>query len=154
MRNCIRSKYAPWLLSPSTFALSKWQQKHMSMKENSKDGSVPPSFKLPKCKLWVKCTHCNSHPSTPNSIHHRQPLVIRIASSDREIEILRYKDEQMIENHMWFRKNTTMKNRHKQQKNTTPENQRYNNRRNFKIRTLVTAKKVEKIKKQPEIRNV
>lgn len=65
MRNCIRSKYAPWLLSPSTFTLSKWQQKHMSMKENSKDGSVPPSFKLPKGKLWVIPTRYNSHLPTP-----------------------------------------------------------------------------------------
>lgn len=123
-RNCVIRKYAAWPLSPSTFVLSNWQQKRVSTKESSKDGSVPPSFKLPEGKLCVICklcrpTHCNSHQPLP-WYSLQMTSGFWIASSNRGTEILKCKDESTIRNHQVVQEAPGKTRTNNKQKNPSP----------------------------------
>lgn len=97
IRNCVRRKYAAWLLSPSTFVLSNWQQKHVSIERSTKDRRAPPSHELPEGKQWVKATHCSSHTPTPVAftvVAGYQNSLQQQGNRDSQIQ-----DEHMIETH-------------------------------------------------------
>lgn len=126
-----------------------------SIKDSSKEGRAPLCSKLPtRRQAMGKPIHCNCLTHTP----HRQPLLIRIASSNSTIENIRYKDGQMIENHHVVHKEITPWKISTNKKRSSKNRGTITNRRNFKMTTALFMEwwedKTFKKRKQLEITNV